>query len=70
MDAAFSGLSFIQQRQRRQDLVCVCDLIFGIDSRRCRARGAADFCRPTYPSEASFCISPDVSSGPGKNPGR
>ena len=25
---------------------------------------AADFCRPTYPSDASFCISLEVSSGP------
>jgi len=26
--------------------------------------GADDFCRPTYPSDASFCISLEVSSGP------
>ncbi len=25
--------------------------------------GAVDFCRPTYPSDASFCISLEVSSG-------
>ena len=61
---ALSGFPLSSSASADRTLLAVAIPSFGSTPVAAALAGDADFCRPTYPSEASFCISLEVSSGP------